>query len=81
MGRQYRWAGGLAGGRVTAPEAGNRLIILPVSRREPNALMVEMMKPAPEREGEREEGRVCATSAKLIYHVAKKQEHAVLPSF
>ena len=70
----------MLGGRARAghgPEAGNRLIILPESRRrEPNALMVETMKPEKEGGG----GRACATSAKLIYHVAKKQERASLHS-
>ena len=50
----------MPGGRARAghgPEAGNRLIILPESRRrEPNALMVEPMKP--EKEGGSREG-VC----------------------
>ena len=52
------WAASCVAGRTmgaggSRPEAGNRLIILPESRRrEPNALMVETMKP------EKEGGRV-----------------------
>ena len=60
------------------PEAGNRLIILPESRRrEPNALMVETMKPEKEGEGGRE--GVCHLGQ--AYLSCGKKAGARLPSF